>query len=173
LLDVKTKAFTDQYVEYYPLIYNIVYSKIKSPESVEDICQEIFTRFFLKFDEVENPRRWLLAAMRNVLYEFYRKNSESHVDIDSVMDDVKVSFVNGFRDTRIMIDEALDDMKFYVEEKNRLIFELIAVNNYTYKEAAVSLGMTEHQTRYRYNAVVGRLMDHFRKKGIHGLEDIL
>src|SRR5512145_2910442 len=111
LPDSKTKAYVERYTEFYPLISNVVFAKLRDRDTTHDICQEIFIRYYVKFDEVENHRRWLLNAVRYVLLEHYRKTNGSQVDIDSVSDDVSMSFVNGFRDTRLMIEEALDDIE--------------------------------------------------------------
>jgi len=173
LPDAKTKEYTEMYTSFYPLISNVVFSKLRDFDATHDICQEVFLRYFEKFSEVENHRRWLLNTVNYVILEHYRKTKGNHVDIDSVIENVSLSFVNGFRDTRLMIEDALDNIDNFGSEKNRAIFELIAVHNYSYKEAGTNLGLTEHQTRYRYNMVVDRLMDHFKKRGIHGMEDLL
>jgi RNA polymerase sigma factor (sigma-70 family) len=173
LPDPKTKAYTQMYTDFYPLVSAVVFSRIRDKDATHDICQEIFIRYYQKFEEVENHRQWLMGTIKYVLLEFYRKSKGDSVDIDSVVNDVKMTFVNGFRDTRLMIEEALENIENFGDEKNRILFELIAVHGYSYREAGENLGITEHKARYWYNIVVEKLMDHFRKKGIHGLEELL
>ncbi|HEY1407167.1 MAG TPA: sigma-70 family RNA polymerase sigma factor [Spirochaetota bacterium] len=173
LPDSKTKAFTEMYTDFYPLISNVVFSKLRDRDVTHDICQEVFIRYYMKFEEVDNHRRWLLNAVNYVLLEYYRKTKGDHIDINSIIDDVSMSFVNGFRDTRLMIEEALEEIENFGSEKNRILFNLIAIYNYTYKEAGENLGLSEHQARYWYNIVVDKLMAHFRKKGIHSMEELL
>lgn len=171
-LDAKARDFIEAYNDYYPLIYSVVYSKVMSVEDAKDISQDVFMRFFEKQDEVENPRKWLLGTLRNVVFEHYRKKKDS-VDVDELFEDISMSFVNGFRDTRLLIAQALEDMNNYKDERERILFELVAVNNFTYKEAGAELGLTERQVRYKYGNIVSRLLQYFERKGIKSLEELL
>jgi DNA-directed RNA polymerase specialized sigma24 family protein len=72
-----------------------------------------------------------------------------------------------------MIEDALDNIENFGDERGKLIFDLIALYNYTYEEAAEHLGLTKRQVRYQYGLITNKLMDHFRTRGIHGLEDLL
>jgi DNA-directed RNA polymerase specialized sigma24 family protein len=38
----REERFTGIYAEYYPLVYNAVYSKIGKRHDADDICQEVF-----------------------------------------------------------------------------------------------------------------------------------
>jgi RNA polymerase sigma factor (sigma-70 family) len=172
-VDRITSAFSIVYSDYFGLIYSVVYAKINNADETEDICQEVFTRLYERFAEVENPRTWLYGAVRLVMLEHFRKKKGNDVNVDDLLDDVSMSYVNGFRDSRIIIGQALEDMNNYEDDSERIIFELIAIHNFTYKEAAVQLGITEHKLRYKYNRATERLMQYFREKGIKGLEDLL
>jgi RNA polymerase sigma factor (sigma-70 family) len=168
-------SFTEMYSDFYPTVYSLLYSSVKDHYQTDDLCQEVFMRYFKKYNEINNHRSWILGTMRFVLIEHFR-NRNGHtndVDLDSALDDVKMTFVNGFRDTRIMIEEALDSLGYFGDERNRTLFDLIALYQYTYKDAGKYLGMTERQVRYKYSLIVQKLMDHFKEKGIHGLEDLL
>lgn len=172
-LDKKSREFTEVYSDYYPIVYCTVYSKIRNPDDTHDICQEVFIRFYEKFNEVQTPRKWLLGTLRYVILEHLRKKGGTDTDIESVYNDVSLTFVNGFRDSRIIIEEALEDMDIFGNEKNKLLFDMIALYNFTYRETARQLGITERQVRYQYSIVMRRLIEHFKTKGIADLEDIL
>lgn len=172
LSDKKNEKFTESYNNYFPLIYSIVYMKVNDSDSAEDICQEVFMRLYNKMDEVEDHRKWLYGAIRLVILEHFRKKKD-HVDIDEIFDDKNLAYVNGFRDTRIMIQQALEDMGNFENEDEQILFHLIAVNSYSYKEAGEQIGMTERQARYRYNLTVERIEKYFNKKGISNIEDLL
>ncbi|HON77212.1 MAG TPA: sigma-70 family RNA polymerase sigma factor [Spirochaetota bacterium] len=172
-LDKKTREFTEVYSDYYPIVYCTVYSKIGNPDDTHDICQEVFIRFYEKFSEVQTPRKWLLGTLRYVILEHLRKKGGTDTDIDMVYNDVSLSFVNGFRDTRIIIEEALEDIEIFGSEKNKLLFDMIAIYNFTYRETGRQLGMTERQVRYQYSIVMKRLIEYFKTKGVADLEDLL
>jgi RNA polymerase sigma factor (sigma-70 family) len=168
-------SFTDMYAEFFPMIYSMIYQKINDHDSTHDLCQELFMRFHGKYDEIENHRRWLLSSVKYIMLEYLRKKKrkDNEIDIETMMNDAAMTFVNGMRDTRIMIEEALDTLVFFGEETNRTLFDMVALHQYTYKETAAYLGMTERQVRYKYRIVVNSLMRHFKEKGIHGMEDLL
>jgi RNA polymerase sigma-70 factor (ECF subfamily) len=175
LSDRKTQEFTEHYNTYYPLLLGSIYTRVRDFHAAEDICQEVFIRYYDKFDEVENPRRWLFGTLRNVTLEHYRKNSSQTVDIDEIFEDVNLRFVNGFRDTRLIIEDALN--KIYESdrelEKDKVLFDLVSMYNYSYRQASVELGLGYMQTRYRFKRTLERLVEHLNLRGIKSLEDLL
>ncbi len=169
----RNRDFAESYNELYPVVFSTVYRKVGNINDAEDICQELFIRLYQKMDEVENRRKWLYGALNLEVMAYYRKKKPGDVDIDEVFDDAGLSFVNGFRDTRIMIKDAIEDMDNFRDETDRTLFDLVAVNNFTYEEAGAQLGLNRRQVRYRYGLIVERLCDYFRKKGINSLEELL
>ena len=167
------REYTEIYMDYYPLIFNTVYSKINNYDDAEDICQEIFIRFYNKFKDVENARKWLYGTMKNVIFEFFRKKGKSEDDIDSVLEDAGLSFINGFKDIRVIIQEALNNVNIFNNEKEKIAFELISIYNYSYTKTAKTLGLSLHKVRYKYKKSVETLLSHLKSKGIDNLEDLL
>ena len=84
--------------------------------------------------------------------------------------DVTLTFVNGFRDTRLIIDEAI---KALVDKTDRVLFDLVAVQNYTYEEAGSELGLSRRQVKYRYGLIVRSIVEYLNGKVIHKIEDLL
>lgn len=169
----RNSRFIEAYNDYYSMIFGAVCIRINSIDDAEDITQEIFTRFFNKMDEVENPRKWLLGTMRLVLFEFYKKKRDDHVDIEEVLSDVSLTFINGMRDQRLIINEVLEDDATYGSGQNRVIFDLIAIQRYTMEEAAKELGLSRDQIKYRYSIVNKNILISLKKKGITNLEELL
>lgn len=173
LLEKKASDFTNVYSNYYALVYSMVFTKVDNHDEAEDICQEVFLRFYEKFDEVLDPRKWLYGTLRNVVLEHYRKKGRNDANIDDIFQNITMSFVNGFRDTRIIIEEALDNTENFEDESERVVFDLVALYNFSYAEAAQQMGMTERQVRYRYAKVSERITHYLKKKGISSLEELL
>ena len=169
----RNREFAEAYGDYYPVVFGAVYSKVNNLDDAEDICQELFIKFYDKLQTIENRRKWLYGALKLEVMAFYRRKKHGDVDIDEVFNDVGLTFVNGFRDTRILINEAIEDMNNFKDEADRVIFDLVAIQNYTYQETGAQLGMSTRQVRYRYGLIVDRLVDYLKKKGIGGLEDLL
>ncbi len=169
----KKDKFTEAYSNYFPLIFSTIYTKVGEFHEAEDICQEIFIRFYKKFDEISSYRKWLYGTMRYVLLEHYRKKSKSNNNEQLDTDDVSMTYINGFRDTRIIIEEAIDNLDQLEDKRSRTLFELIAINNFTYKEAGKQLGLSENQARYKYKTVTEILIRDLKKRGIKSLEELL
>jgi RNA polymerase sigma-70 factor, ECF subfamily len=168
----KNKEFAEAYNIYYPAVFSAVHAKVGNLTDAEDICQEIFIKFHEKLETIENKRKWLFGALRLEVIKHYQKSSVS-VDIEKMFQDVGLSFVNGFRDARIVINETIQDIKNFNGEEDMALFELIAVRNFTYEEASSELGMSKRQARYRYGKIVERLLDELKKKGVKNLDDLL
>jgi RNA polymerase sigma-70 factor, ECF subfamily len=163
--------FIDVYERYYGLIYSTAYAKLGDADDAMDAAQEVFIRFHGKLHEVREPRTWLYGTLRNVVFDMMKKKKPDLTEGE--MDDLGVVFVNGFRDTRLMIKEALESEDNFIDENDRALFELVASYDFTYREAGAQLGMSERQAKYRFGLAVRRLTEHFRARGITNLEELL
>ncbi len=163
--------YTESYVTFYPLIFSAVYTKIGNRDETKDLCQEIFLIYFQKFDEVENARKWLLGTMRNVVLQYYQRKGKNNVNIDDVFEDISLTYVNGFRDTRIILSEALENIE--CDEKDRMVLDLIATHNFTYGKVAELLGLTHRQVEYKYSQLVKKVSDYLNNKGIKDIQELL
>jgi RNA polymerase sigma-70 factor (ECF subfamily) len=169
------KAFREAYSRFYPLVFSILYSKLNRRQDTEDICQEVFIKYYNNFETIANPRNWLITALRFEINNYYRKksNSEETVDIADMGDSVHVAYENGFRDTRIILHEAIENSGNFNDENEKLLFDLIAIYDFTYKEAASYLGMTRSQAEYRYAAIEKRSVSYLKAKNIKGIDDLI
>jgi DNA-directed RNA polymerase specialized sigma24 family protein len=115
----KNNVFTDAVNNYYPLVFSAVYLKVNNTNDVYDICQEVFIKFFKKFDEIENHRKWLYGVLRLAVFDHYRARDKS-AKIDEIFKDVGLSFVNGFRDARIVINEIIESGDTFDTEEDKI-----------------------------------------------------
>ena len=168
----KKDRFSELHSEYYPLVSSVVYSKTGNTDDTFDICQEIFIKFFNSLDKIQDHRKWLYGTLRHTVYDYYRQKRGEDADIDD-FNYIGLSFVNGFRDARIIISEAFDSIENFGSEKDRTMFDLIAVHNYSYNEAAAELGLTKRKVEYRYRHIVEQIIDYLSKKGIKDIEELL
>jgi RNA polymerase sigma-70 factor (ECF subfamily) len=169
----KRALFTRVYSDNYPRVFSAVYIRVGNQDDAKDICQEVFYRLYQRFDEVENMPGWLFKALKLVVLEYYRRKGKDVENIDDVLNDIGMTFVNVFRDARIIIKEAIDNMGHFLDDKEKIIFDLIAVHNFSYREAARELGITRRQVEYRYTQMAGRILAYLRTRGIQNLEDLL
>jgi RNA polymerase sigma factor (sigma-70 family) len=176
LADPKVENFNRHYNSFYSLIFSIVYSKVNNYHDAEDICQEVFLRFYSKLDEIDNPRKWLLGCLRIVVLDFYKQKNRSDEDIDALFNDISMGYVNGFKEARVIISQIIEEVNNESNEdsgSDASIFNLIAIYKYSIVEASRHLKLNYKQTRYRYNRICEKIMSRLREKGIKELGDLL
>ena len=169
----KVDAYTEAHHLYYAPVYGAIFTKVGNAEIAMDICQEVFIKLYEKFDKIENPRKWLFGALRLAVLEYYRTGKNKAVNIDDVFNDVSLTFVNGFRDARIIIAGAMDSNANFMDNIERALFDMIAVSNMSYPEVGKQLGLTVRQVEYRYGKIVELILDFLKRKGINNIEDLL
>lgn len=164
------EEFSQAYMEFYPLIYSSVLSRVGSQHDADDICQEIFIIMYDKFHEIENRRSWLYGTMKNVLMNHYRKNNKNVVSVDDC-DHAGMAFTNGARDIRILISQAMESIECTDEE--RTILEMVATFHFTYSRVGEILGLTRRRVEYRYSQMIKRIQDYLSSRGIKDITELL
>jgi RNA polymerase sigma factor (sigma-70 family) len=176
LADQKVENFNRLYNSFYSLVFSIIFSKVGNYHDAEDICQEVFLRFYDKLDEIDNPRKWLLGCLRIVVIDFYKQKNRNDEDIDALFNDIGMGYVNGFREARVIISQIIEEVSDESDEdgtSDASIFNLIAIYRYSIVEASRHLKLNYKQTRYRYNRICEKIMSRLREKGIKELGDLL
>jgi RNA polymerase sigma factor (sigma-70 family) len=171
-LNKKSKEFTEIYNDYFSLILRNISLKVGNDEEALDICQEVFVRFYEKFDEISNPKNWLFGALRLVVFEYYRRKNKNDININDILYDINLTFENKLKEMKIIVKEAFNDMVNFKDEKEKLLFEHIAIHKLSYYEAGQELGFSKRQAKYRYRLVLNRLMNYFIEKGIRQVNDL-
>lgn len=165
--------FHEVYKLYYSHIFASVYRKVSSFEESEEICQDIFMALFDSIQQVENPRAWLYGTMRKKIADFYSRKGRSAEEISGILEESSAVYINGFRDTRIIIEEVLSGEGVFDDEADREIFNLIAVDGFSMAETARNTGRTYRQIRYSFERSASRIIDALKKRGIAQMEDLL
>ena len=170
----KNKEFTEAYNDYYPLISSVAYSKLGDADEARDVVQDVFIVCYEKFEEIENMRKWLYGTLRlKILAHLKKKKSRQNINLEEVENDLLISVVNGFKDLRIILNEVIESSGVFKDDRERVLFELIAVHNFSYEKTGKQLGFTLKQVRYRYGIVVRRILDALKERGITNMEDLL
>jgi len=169
----KLDLFTEAYNNYYPVLYNAICGKVRDTHDTEDICQEVFIIFYNKFETIENHRAWLNGTMRNVVYDYYKRKGRKDEDINSIIEDSSMSYVNGFREARLIIEDVINNGNVFDDERDKTVFDLIAFNNYSYVDTAKLVKISYRQVRYSFQKSSLKIQEQLRNRGIKGLEELL
>lgn len=77
------EAFGKVYDLYVEPIYRFIYFKVSSQQDAEDLTSEVFMKVWAYVsetdDEIENLRALLYRSARNLVIDFYRKNSKREI----------------------------------------------------------------------------------------------
>ncbi|HNX57610.1 MAG TPA: hypothetical protein PKK43_00820, partial [Spirochaetota bacterium] len=115
----------------------------------------------------------LFGALRLAVYEYYRRKTKVDIPLDEAHDDIALTFVNGMRDTRIIIADIIENGDLFDTNLDAVIFDLVALGELSYRDAARELGVTKRIVEYRYRRIAEKVIANLRDRGIRYLEDIL
>lgn len=76
------KTYSDIYDKHVDKIYRFIALKVKSPETAEDLCSEVFLRGWQAFKgetKIENIQAFLYQIARNLLSDHYRESSKAQL----------------------------------------------------------------------------------------------
>lgn len=80
------QAFVWFYDQYAPQVYRFILLKTSSVQDSEDLCSEVFFRFWKQVSteaaKVKNPRGFMYQIARNLVVDYYRKKSKTELIIN-------------------------------------------------------------------------------------------
>lgn len=136
---------------YQTMVFRLAYSYTRSRSDAQDICQEVFLRYFCRrppFASEEHRRAWLLRVTVN--------RCKSHLSSWWVRRTVPL-------DDRIPMPEPeyqeLDEVLRRLPEKDRLVIHLFYYEDCTTREIARMMHCTEGAVRTRLTRARQRLGD--------------
>ena len=136
---------------YQTMVFRLAYSYTRSRSDAQDICQEVFLRYFCRrppFASEEHRRAWLLRVTVN--------RCKSHLSSWWVRRTVPL-------DDRIPMPEPeyqeLDEVLRQLPEKDRLVIHLFYYEDCTTREIARMMHCTEGAVRTRLTRARQRLGD--------------
>ena len=131
-------------------IYHLYASKMlgvcaryaKDHQEAEDMLQVGFIRMFDKINSFKNEgsfEGWLRRIMVNTAIEFYRRSSKMYiVDMDEMDDQPSVEFPMHTLNVKDLMKIIQDLPPGY-----RMVFNMFAIEGYSHKEIAETMGITE------------------------------
>ena len=76
-------AFIELYNKFFPLVYRMIFARIKNVTAADDIVSEIFMKVALNLDKYDRKfafSTWLFAIARNTLADYFRKQNRKRED---------------------------------------------------------------------------------------------
>ncbi len=125
---------------------------MRNMEAAEDVLQDGFVKVFTKLKDYNHSgslEGWIRRIIVNTALDQIRKNAK-------FMDDVNVDDVEYKLDQSAYIEEGLnanDLMKMIqsMPDGYRVVFNMFAIEGFSHKEIAESLGVTESTSKSQYS----------------------
>ncbi|MCR8562011.1 RNA polymerase sigma-70 factor [Mucilaginibacter sp. BJC16-A38] len=149
-------AYTEIYHRYFYLLYVHAYKKLRNEEQAKDIIQDLFATLWFKRESGlpdSNLAGYLYTAVRNKIFDLFAHQQVESKYIDSLKDYLSN---HSSAPTDHLVRE--NQLKAYIEQsiqalpaKMRVIFEMSRQENFSHKEIAQQLNVSENNVSKQVN----------------------
>ncbi|WP_316840006.1 RNA polymerase sigma-70 factor [Pedobacter gandavensis] len=145
------RAFGEIYERFFGLLYKHAYNRFRDEEQAKDVVHELFEDLWLKREVIiieRNLSNYLYTATRNKILKII-----AHQNVVTAYAAKQVILIKpdeGLTDHRVrerQLAEIIEKEIQLLPPKMRAAFELSRKHNYTYKEIAEKLDITEQSVR--------------------------
>lgn len=154
-MKIPIRILIDRYQSH---LYRIAFSICQNREDAEDVVQDTFLQYHIQNKEFEDEthiRAWLMRVAinksRNVVRAFWRKHRQS---LESYMEELD------FPDSE---SSALLEAVLQLPEKQRTVIHLFYYEDYTIKEIADILHISEANVKVRLNRARATLREQLKE----------
>ena len=143
-------------------IFFLILSIVRDKDDADDVFQDTALKactLFKKLRDKEKFNSWLSKIAVTTAYDYVKKR-KAHVDIESVA----LPYYDSYRDE----DEALRQAMMTLEDQERTIVILKAVNGLRHKEIAGIVRRPEATVRTIYARAIKKLSDILEQNGKEG-----
>ena len=156
-----TAAFEEIYTRYWDKLHSAAYKRLRSAEAAEEIVQEVFTKIWIRRQEIcinlSLPVYLFTAVKYKVLNHLHHESVKSHYS-----ENVKLTihdFDNSTEET-VMLSDLNRQLKLQVEllpVKCREVFELSRNEHKSNREIAWCMGISEKTVENHISKALRRL----------------
>lgn len=163
---MKEKKFTQVFDKYNKLVRKIVLNRTGNWNLAEEICQQVFLKYFENMNNLENNmiQPWLVRCTKNMVNDYFRKQRIHNNVVEMLSEMAIVRHDNAEKIIKNMVGSQLmnsimDELYAYKKEWHDII-EDVCIFEMSYEEAAKHLGMKPQTLR----AKLFRARRYIRKK---------
>ncbi|MDP2425321.1 MAG: RNA polymerase sigma factor [Candidatus Izemoplasmatales bacterium] len=153
-------AFQLIYEETKKGVYSIIIAIVKSKHITEDLMQDTYIKMLEKLDTYQRGRNfsaWLFQIAKNLAYDYVRKESRVST-FDPQEQNLLFDKVPDFEPT--VIKPSLEQMLQPLDDVERQIMLLKAVNDSTFKEIAQTLSKPLGTVLWLYQRALKKMKKH-------------
>lgn len=174
-LALREHEFESCYTNYHPIMSKVAYYKTGNRDDAEDICQELFLKFYENLDTIRDKKNWLNTVLKNMICTYYTKNTDypELMDYSSLEEQASRSIFDNDIETSMILEEIFENCELLDNDIDKQIFYLSVFDNKSYNEIGRLLNLTKKQIHYRVDRLRFRVQYQLKMKGINNCEDLL
>ena len=142
-------------------LFKFAFMLCSNTQTAEDLCQDTYLKAFSSLSTLADPNKamaWLYRILKNLAIDRFRlsstKNETATENLDLFTD------VSGAdKETLLYVRELMQTL----EPDDRTLVLLVHLEEYTYREAAELLGLTEDAVRLRLHRARKSLLEKYEK----------
>ncbi len=151
LISGDEKAFTQIYERYFGVLYVHAYKILQNEDEVKDILQDLFSTIWIRREKLNitsGLSAYLYKSVRNKIFDTLSHKKVATRYIDSLKAFVEQGYMNTDHLVRERELSALIEKGIVaLPEKMRHVFELSRKGNYSHREIAQQLNLSEQTVR--------------------------
>ncbi|TKC09242.1 RNA polymerase sigma factor [Pedobacter frigoris] len=162
----REKAFDIAFNQYWPVLYHHAFKKVQSKDLAKDIVQDVFIKMWdniSKLAEQDSLLPYLYTVLRNnTLKQFEKDNVRLKYAMNRVtyQDDFEVTSHHLLisKELQAIIDDEMSRMPARMKE----IYELKKEQNFSIKQIAEQLGLSEQTVKNQLHTASNRLKERIK-----------
>lgn len=149
------RKFEDIVNQYQRDLVNFHYRFVGNRYEAEDLAQDTFIKVYKKFDTLKEPdkiKSWLFQIARNTVIDFFRRNKNKALAIDSaILENIAdtASFDYQDRMAQIEVSKELEQCIAQLVKEDRAIIKLLYYEGFSYKEIGELLHINQNTLKSR------------------------
>ncbi|HEU4497439.1 MAG TPA: sigma-70 family RNA polymerase sigma factor [Flavobacterium sp.] len=141
-----------------PQLYRTCKRYLKKEEEIEEALADAFYAIFTKINQLKEPKAFEAWA-RKVAVNQCLLSLKKNVNFNMYLDDVKLISQPAAGHATDLEEEDLLNLLDLIPQGCRTIFNLFAIEGYSHKEIAITLGISEGTSKSQLNASRTKLQD--------------
>ncbi|MFK5855609.1 MAG: RNA polymerase sigma factor [Bacteroidota bacterium] len=164
------KIFENSIMPVSQKMYRYAFSILKNDETAKDVVQECLMKIWDKrelLSGISSPESWALRITRNQCYDWVKTNRFT-IEPDAV---ILISGGNETDEKSILNDSMnwLDKIMLQFSQKNREVFHLREVEEFTYQEIADVMSLSISDVKVSVHRIRQKIKSSFQKIEEYGI----
>ncbi len=144
-------AYTEIYERYNALLYIYAYKRLNDREEAKDVIHELFLHLWERRDSIEltsGLAAYLYTSVRNKILDLIKHKKVSERYIESFQNYIDASQYSTdsllhYKEVSALIDKEIEALPYKMQQ----VFKLSRIDNYTRKEIATELNLSEETVK--------------------------